>query len=253
MHDDLIKKYKALSPRVRDWLLPVIKAHHRHDKAAAQAALDKAYAETAAAGLDEDELAAVRLHLLYLDYHSIRQIDSDTWQRPYFEELHEKLQQPQPGPLSESTRLTRLLMLLLEAERDGLTEFPPEQFKTLYSRIEPQMINPALYHFIGSWAFRNRQPDYLATALEQVTESGGQTMSDYLWHRLHLMHRLLRGVAEKRDVQEMLQWISHPYHLKEFEYTLLEACRQAGLIDGGIAAEIKRKAEVLEYTDSGMV
>ncbi|MBN2082331.1 hypothetical protein JW859_09010 [bacterium] len=253
MCDELIEKYKALSSRMRDWIMPVIKAHRRRDKAAAQAALDEALAGAAAAGLDEDELAAVRLNVLYLDYHSVRQIDSDTWQRPYFEELSAKLQQPQPGPLSESARLTRLLMLQVEAERDGLIEFSPEQFEELFGQIDPRMINPALYHFIGSWAFEHRQPECLATALEQLTASGGQTMSDYLWHRLHLMHRLLQGVAEKRDVQEMLQWISHPYNLTEFEHTLLEPCRRAGLIDAEIEKELKRKADVLKYTDSGLV
>ncbi|MBN2082330.1 hypothetical protein JW859_09005 [bacterium] len=253
MHDDVIAKYQALTKRLHEWIKPLIRAHYRRDQAAAEAALKAAHAEVDAAGLDADELAAVRLHLLYIEYHTVLQVTVDKWQRPQYEALYTKLQEPQPGPISEFVRQTRLLILQIEAEHDGLIVFAPEDFERLYNSIQPRKFNRVVNHYIGTWAFMHNRLDILTETLEHLVTAGGKPLADYIWHRLHLMQRLLTQTAEKRDVQELLNWINHPYVLIEFRHLLLEPCRRAGLIDAAIEEELARKERVLKYTDSGMV
>ena len=73
-------------------------------------------------------------------------------------------------------------------------------------------------------------------------------MGQAKWQRVNIMHLLLTGRAERRDVEETIATLQILPQLNEFRDRIWPKCIEAGLVDGELEAQLAACAMEIEET-----
>jgi hypothetical protein len=219
----------------------IIHELYRRNYSSARELLSGAWQQLPVSGLSMEYMQITRYRLYYIRFQ-IESLDSQpSSPRQALRDMLGGMDEEPAGALSQSTRDRLRLQARISADSLGIEVLDSEEFDRLYTKESRITENAELWFYITSWAYQHQRGDLIELALEFLTFHASGYQADYVWQRVHLMHLLLNGLAQKVDLLELIRRIEHRRQWELTQQTLWPGCIAAGLVDRQVEAALSAR------------
>ena len=212
------------------WRRPVWETIYRGEAEVSRRLIREAYAAWEAWEADQDDRAAAKLYLDFLEHQVEETYCADaTAAAVLIHEALRNLARPQITPRAVVMQARVLLVLRCWAHHQGVKDLPVELATELLSQVPEEDLDHQAYSYLAFWAFIVREKPFLERAYRYFLIQPVDFMVDYSRQRVKVMLALVEGPCEAEDLLKLVNLMPHPRHAEWVGRYVKPRCEELGI------------------------
>lgn len=229
-----------------DWCEPIVCALYQRDPEEIRTKLAEARQAVESGEMSLEDAACLKYQLHYLELQCQIVTKSKGWVEHRLPEILDDLGAPCEHQKAEWLRSRLYLQFRITLDRLNVTHLRPTEFETIFKTIPEWEYTTELWLYISGWGFRHEQISYVEQAYEYAVLQANGFHVEWVWQRVHLMVKLMRGTAIRQDLLWLIDKIELPEQLRSIEVDIWPKAKSLGIVD--TALELRIEERRLELT-----
>lgn len=229
-----------------DWCEPIVCALYQRDVGEITARLGEATTALASGELPPHDAECFKYQLYYLELQCQMVVHQQGWVKNRLPAILAELARPSQFQRAEWLRARLYLQFRITLDRLNVGPLLPEEFEEIFAAIPEWEYTTELWLYISGWGFRHDQLPYVEQAYEYAVLQANGFHVEWVWQRVHLIVKLMRGTATRQDLLWLIDKIELPEQLRAIEFDVWPKAKALGLVDTGL--ELRMEERRLELT-----
>jgi len=192
--------------------------------------------------LNADDAHALKLCLVYHDFCQAIAFRDAALMVDSYSMLQAELGEPDSGKISSRFKRNICLQAAIIADSKGIHALGIDVFRQMMADIPPDELQPEQLYFATNFAFLHGLTDVLTQAVEPFLTSREHQDPDYLWHRLHVMIRILEGTVTEANVIRLLELLQFEPYLREVEVFFWPKLVELGIVTDNLWEQMEARS-----------
>ncbi|MCB1216326.1 hypothetical protein KDL44_02980 [bacterium] len=213
--------------------------------------LREAWAAHADGGFDEEQNSRFFYQLTYLEYQVRMVLREDGWAINQLPPILQRLEKESGFESAELLRRRLYLQLRITMDRLGFLALEQTTMDRLLSLIPLDMQTSELWNKITSWAYKQRNEQYLIKSYDFAINNARGLHANWNWVRAYALMRIVQGLFNREDLLWVMDNAEFEDHIKYIRKDIWSPAVEMGIVDDDVETVFSlREKQIIE--DNGM-
>lgn len=236
-----------------DWCEPVVCALYRRNVDEIHEKMSEAYGALGSGELSTVDAECLSYQLTYLELQCQLVIRRKGWVDTRLPEVLRQMSEKGSTQKSERLRARLLLQMRITLDRLHVMDFSQEEFEELFEIIPEWEQTTEFWLYVSGWAFRKRLLSYVEQAYEYAVLQANGFHVEWVWQRVHMMVKLLRGSANRNDLLWLIDKVALPEQLMSLKFDIWPLAKELNVADEALELRLEERRLELEREKDGTV